>query len=78
MFGLIGGTEALDEALQDIDALVFHESHPRAAYGAPMWDTQMQDIVNCHNLLMEECDEGPQNVTILESKGECTVAGPPL
>ena len=33
MFGLIGGTEALKEALEDIDALVFDESYPRATYG---------------------------------------------
>ena len=56
-FELIGGTEALDEALQDIHALVFYESHPRVAYGAPTLETQMQDIVNCHNLSIEECDE---------------------
>ena len=49
---LIGGTEALDEYLQDIDALIFYESCPRAAYGAPTWDMQMEDIVNFPNLSM--------------------------
>ena len=77
-FSLVGGTEALDEALQDIDALVFDESHPCAAQGAPTWETQMQDIVNCHNLSMEECDEDPRNVSIPELEGEGTVGRPPL
>ena len=65
-FGLIGRTEALDEALQDIDALVFDESLPRAVYEAPTWDMQMQDIFHCRNLSMEECDEDPRNITIPE------------
>ena len=37
-FGLAGGTEALDEALQDIDTFVFDESRPYAALGAPIWE----------------------------------------
>ena len=40
-FGLIGGAEALDETLQDIDALVFDESWPCMEYRAQAWDTQM-------------------------------------
>ena len=38
----------------------------------------MQDIVNCHNITIKECDEDPQNVFIPESEGERTIAGPPL
>ena len=38
----------------------------------------MQDIVNCDNLSNEDCDEDPQNNTILESEGEGAVARPPL
>ena len=58
-FGLIGGTEVLDETLQDIDALVFDESRPCIAHGASTWETQMQNILNCCNLSIEECDEDP-------------------
>ena len=38
-FRLIGGIEALDKALQDIDALVFDESQTCVEYGALAWDT---------------------------------------
>ena len=41
-FGLAGGTQALDEALQDIDALVFDESRPCVAHGVPTWETRIQ------------------------------------
>ena len=39
MFGLIGGIEALEKALQDIDSLVFDESRLHVDYGALAWDT---------------------------------------
>ena len=63
-FGLVGGTKKLDKALQDIDALVFDESLPWKECVAPAWDVQMQDIVNCRNLLVEDYDEDPRNITI--------------
>ena len=40
-FRLIGRTEALDEALQDIDGLLFDESDPLVEYGETTWDTHM-------------------------------------
>lgn len=75
---MIGGTESLDEALQDIDALVFDESRLCVAHGAPTWETQMRDIVNCRNLSIEECDDDPRNLFIPELEGECAIARPPL
>ena len=38
----------------------------------------MQDIVNCCNLSIKECDEDPRNVSIPDSEGERAIAGPPL
>ena len=77
-FGLTGGSEALDEALQDIDTFVFGESSPYSAGVRPTWETQMQDIVECHKITIEDCEADPRNVSIIQSAGECTVAGPPL
>ena len=48
------------------------------AHGAPTWEMQMQDIVNCHNLSMEECDKDPRNVSIPESEGKRAIYRPPL
>ena len=77
-FWLRGGTKVLDKALQDIDTFIFDESHPYVALGVPTRETQMQDIANCHNITIEECDEDPRNISILELEGERAVVGPPL
>ena len=77
-FSLVGGTEKLDEALQDIYSLVFDESLPRKECATPAWDAQMQDIFNYKNLVVEDCDEDPWNITIPKSEGERAVAGPLL
>ena len=37
-FGLVGGMEKLDEALQDIDALIFDEFFPRKEFVVPALD----------------------------------------
>ena len=57
----------MDEALQDIDALVFDESLSRKECVAPAWDVQMQDIVNYQKFSIEDSDEDPRNITIEES-----------
>ena len=38
-FRLIGGSEALEEALQDIDTFVFGKSDSSAVFKAPTWET---------------------------------------
>ena len=77
-FRLTRGSKVLNEALQDIDAFVFGESSPYAALEIPTCEKQIQDIFNYRNITIEECDEDPRNVSILELEGERTVAGPPL
>ena len=64
MIGLTGGIEQLDEALEDIDALVFDEVPPKKECVASAWDVQLHDILNCINLSMEARDEDPRNIMI--------------
>ena len=58
-FGLIGGSEVLDEALQDIDTFMFGKTSSSIVFGMPTWETQMQDIVNCCSLAREEGEDDP-------------------
>lgn len=36
----------------------------------------MKDIMNCKNLSVGESEENPRNIMILESEGQCAMAGP--
>ena len=53
-FGMAGGSEGLDEALQDIEALLFDDSRPQIECVAPSWEAQMEDIIKCRNLSVED------------------------
>lgn len=77
-FILIGGFEALDEALQDIDTFVFGNTSSSALFEMRTWETQMQDIFNCCNLEREEGEDDLRFFSILESEGERAIEGPPL
>ena len=57
---------------------MFGKTVSSVVFGTPTWETQMQDIVNCHSLEREEGEDDPQSVSIPESEGERVVEGPPL
>lgn len=49
-FGQDGGSKELDEALQDIEEIIFDDSLPHIECGVPAWKAWMQDISNYRNL----------------------------
>ena len=75
-FGLTGGLEVLEEALQTIDTFVIDESSPVAVREGPIWDTQMQDNVEFHKATMENCEAYLRKVSMIESGKERTIVGP--
>ena len=75
-FGLTRGLEVLEEALQTIDTFVSDESSLDAIREGPIQDTQMQDNFEFHKATMKNCDADLRKVSIIESGGEHTVAGP--
>ena len=54
------------------------ESSPDAVRGGPTWETQVQDNFELHKATMEYCDIDLCKVSIIASRGERTVAGPPI
>ena len=77
-FGLTGGFEVLEGDLQTLDTVAIGESSPNVVRGGPTWETQIQDNVELHKAIMEDCDADPCKVLIIASGEERTVVGPSI
>lgn len=77
-FGLTGGLEALEGALQALDTVVLGEYSLEAVRGGPTWEAQIQDNVELHKATMKYCNADPCKVSIVVAGEEHTVAGSPI
>lgn len=77
-FGLTGGLEVLEGALQALETMVLSESSPNIVRGGPTWKAQIQDNVEPHKATIKYCNVDPRKVSIVGAGEERTVAGPPI
>ena len=75
-FSFESGFECLGKALQDIQEVIFDTTKPKVECALPTWDVKMKDIVNCWNFWVEDNEEDPRNITILEYEEHRPVFGP--
>lgn len=77
-FSFEDGFESIDEALQDIKAVIFRTPREPLEWVQPDWGTQLRHALECYNVMTEEEDEDPRNINILEVKGHRKVEGPQI
>ena len=73
-FNFKDGFHSIDEALQEIKAVIFRMSKELVDRTQPNWSTQLRHALECYNVTVEEEDD-PQNITIPETEGQHEVEG---
>ena len=70
-FGLIGGIEALDVALQNIDTIAWGESHLSVAPEIPNWEPRTPSMIKYCSLAPKEGKNDPREGHESELNGVC-------
>lgn len=68
-FSFENGFQCIDDALQEIRAMIFRTPKEPMTWVQPHQNAHLQQILECYNLTIEEGDEVIRNINILESEG---------
>ena len=63
-FSFEHGFASIDEALQEIKAVIFITSQEPMEWTQPDWSTQQRHALECYNVTAEEEDEDPRSINI--------------
>ena len=74
-FSFEDGFERIDEALQEVKAMIFRILQDPMELVKPDWSTQLHHVLECYNVTIEEEDEDPRKITIPEIEGHREVQG---
>ena len=74
-FGFEDGFEGIDEALQEIKASIFRTPKKPVELAQLDWSLQLRHALECYNVIVEEEEEDPRNIAILETEGKREVKG---
>ena len=69
------GLESIDEALQEVKAVIFRIPQEALEWIQPDWRTQLHHALECYNVTTKEEDEDPRNINIPEAEGHRKVDG---
>jgi len=69
---------SIDEALQEIKAVIFKTPKEPMEWIQPDWSTQLCHALECYNVVIEEDHEDSRNINIPEVEGHCKVKGPQI
>ena len=69
------GFECIDEALQEVKAMVFRILQDPLDLIQPDWTTQLRHTLECYNMTVEEEDEDPRKINIPETEGHFEFEG---
>lgn len=69
---------SMDEAIQEIKAIIFRTPKEPMEWIQPDWSTQLHHALECYNVTTQEEEEDPRNIKILETEGHREVQGPPI
>lgn len=75
-FSFEDGFECIDEALQEINIVIFKIPVEHVTWVQPYWSTQLRHALECYNVTTKEGEEDPRNISIPKSEGHCKVIGP--
>ena len=77
-FSFEDGFKRIDEALQEVKAVIFRIPQDSLDLIQPDLTTQLCHALECYNVTTEEEDEDPRNINILEVEGHHEVVGPQI
>lgn len=72
-FSFEDGFERIDEALQEVKAVIFRISQDPLELVHLEWSTQLCHALECYNVTAEGEDKDPRNINILDAKGHRAV-----
>ena len=77
-FNFEDGGDSIDEALQEVKAVIFRMPQESVETIHPEWVAQLSCALECYNIIVDEEDEDPRNIDIPKTKGQCEVQGPQI
>lgn len=69
---------SIDEALQEIEVVIFKMSQEPPEWVQPDWSTQLCHVLECYNVIAKGENDDPRNINISEVEGHHEVEGPQL
>jgi len=69
MFSFEDGFESIDEALQEVKTTIFRIPQDPLDLVQVDWTTQLSHMLECYTVIVEEEDEDPKKINILETEG---------
>lgn len=75
-FSFENGFECINEALQEVKAVIFRIPQDPLDLIQPDWTTQMCHALVFYNVTTEEGDKDPRNINIPRVEGHYKVEGP--
>lgn len=69
---------SINEALQEIKAVIFITLKEPMEWTQPDWSTHLCHVLECYNVTIEEEDEYLRNINIPEAEGHREVKGPQI
>ena len=70
--------DCIDKVLQEVKAAIFKIPRDHLELIQPDRNTQLSHVLECYNLTVEEEDEDPRKINILEIEGHREVEGPQI
>ena len=64
-FSIEDGFKCIDEALQEVKAMIFRIPQDPSDLIQPDWTTQLCHALECYNVTAKEEEEDPRNINIL-------------
>ena len=77
-FSFEDGWDSIEEALQEVKAAIFRIPQEPVELIYLEWATQLSCALECYNVTVEEEDEDPRKINILEMEGHREVQGPQI
>lgn len=75
IFSFEDGFESINEALQEVNAMIFWILWDPLGLVQPDWSTQWRHALECYNMTTEGEDGDPRNINIPEVEGHRVVEG---
>lgn len=67
--------ECINEALKEMKVAIFKIHEELVEWVQPNWSMQLCYGLECYNVTMEDGEEDPKNINILDSEGQCEFEG---
>lgn len=77
-FNFDDGWDSIDEAIQEVKAVIFRMPQESLEIIHPEWVAQLSCALECYNVAAKEENEDPRNIDIPKTEGQCEVQGPQI